>query len=104
MRQALQVLALAWRADCTPFPASETMSRRFLSVLLGWLESESLESLVWTMLGDATIGALAVSSRSATTLTDYCWANLIWGLFQDADPADLPMAGKRPLLSAQAYC
>ncbi|EIW64797.1 uncharacterized protein TRAVEDRAFT_42212 [Trametes versicolor FP-101664 SS1] len=92
MRQALQVLALAWRADCTPFPASETMSRRFLSVLLGWLESESLESLVWTMLGDATIGALAVSSRSATTLTDYCWANLIWGLFQDADPADLPMA------------
>lgn len=96
MRQTLQVLALAWRADCTPFPASETMTQRFLSALVGWLESESRDSLIWTMLRDATIGALAVSSRSATSL----WANLIWGLFQDADPADLPMTGKQPLLGA----
>ncbi|KAH9857903.1 hypothetical protein C2E23DRAFT_801926 [Lenzites betulinus] len=90
IRQTLQFLTLAWSVDCTAGVLPE--SRLLFSSLLDWLESEPLDSLVWTMLGDATFGALALSPHLAASSESQLGVDFIWDLLQDVDATDLPLA------------
>lgn len=95
IRQTLQFLTLAWSVDCTAGVLPE--SRLLLSSLLDWLESEPLDSLVWTTLGDATFGALALSPHLAASSESQLGVDFIWDLLQDVDATDLPLAGELDL-------
>ncbi|KAI0824219.1 hypothetical protein BC628DRAFT_1323010 [Trametes gibbosa] len=90
IRQTLQLFTLVWSVGCTAGVLSE--SRLLLSSLLDWLESEPLDSLEWEMLGDATIGALAMSPHLAGSSEPHLGDDFLWDFFREIDPTDLPFA------------
>ncbi|KAI0335397.1 hypothetical protein GY45DRAFT_1240795 [Cubamyces sp. BRFM 1775] len=94
IRQMLQFLTLTARMGSTPATLSD-LPQRVLFAIFDLLGSESMESLTWTMLGDATILALARSLHHASfkrTMTVTEQVRIVWGLVREADPSDLPLA------------
>ena len=96
IRQILQFLALTAKIDFHHATFGD-LPQRVLFAVFDWLESEDVDSPTWTMLGDATVFALAqlphhASPRGSTSNTER--AGLVWRLVEEVDPSDLPLAGK----------
>ncbi|KAI0670029.1 hypothetical protein C8Q78DRAFT_1038833 [Trametes maxima] len=95
VRQMLQFLTLAGKTGLIPCSVPG-QARQFLSAVLGWLDVEELHSPVWSMLGDTAIGALAVwrqhVNERAHSIPKTLWRDLVWSIFEEADPLDLPLA------------
>ncbi|KAI8995508.1 hypothetical protein BD414DRAFT_479747 [Trametes punicea] len=110
VRQTLQFLALTLRAGVSSF-IPDVAVQQLLTTILDWLEFEKVNSPIWDMLGDATIGALAEwehhirpeDRRPAASRLH--GAELIWRLAEVADPLDLPLAASlAAYYSVSAQC
>ncbi|KAI0662697.1 hypothetical protein C8Q70DRAFT_960558 [Cubamyces menziesii] len=93
IRQILQFLALTAKIDFHHTTFGD-LPQRVLFAVFDWLESEDVDSPTWTMLGDATVFALAQlphhASPRGSSNTER--ASLVWRLVEEVDPSDLPLA------------
>ncbi|OSD06094.1 hypothetical protein PYCCODRAFT_1077151 [Trametes coccinea BRFM310] len=96
LRQTLQLLTLAYKCGTAcPLPS---LTSQLLAVLLDWLEVATVDSALWTMLGDVTIGALTewqhrvASGSPSHRVFDKVDAARVWRIIAEADSGDLTSA------------
>ncbi|KAI0374298.1 hypothetical protein BV20DRAFT_1033153 [Pilatotrama ljubarskyi] len=102
-RQSLQLLTVLWSTGRTPRTLSDP-TLLLVSTVLGWLESEALESHAWKMLGDAAITALALWRQCGEGSAHSVGADFVWDVVQEMDPGDLALAASvAAYISATAH-